>query len=500
MSVAVSHPSMLLAENSVAECLSASDGQRQNKGLPLNGAADFQYLGERQLKPPHDLSTGHQVEHRKAPSLANILTVASPADNGRVHLARSPSPDRDRTVSRQSSCSQEAQLSSGHSNANVVNLAEKSRAEHAMDFRVPKYQAAGSQYPRLPVSSRKHSLDSLMTAVQAVETAAADKYESPIDSKDHEYQAKLGNIIQLKNEMSNNLNHWPLTKQGTPVSACQNCLLDSLPLTAMEGLLQRSERLAEEARELLQLKQEREKEIRIFRPVTNGPANYTYLPRRMPLLPPPHEMLTQQDEYQKTTDLSYNRVSTSVSGPGHVQYRRTSYNSYLMPRSGPGGFPTSAGGESYYGRTVRTMPSIPKERRPQNSHDKGLVHSSFKIQKPDKPNMPNIPVNKGSTPGMLPGDKTKNSFGTMECVHCARKDTPEWRRGPYGNRTVCNACGLFYGKLVRRFGLQKANLTMHYRRNSLPEDRRVPSQFSVPASFIKKLQYDSSLNQDFSAL
>ncbi|KAG9230967.1 hypothetical protein BJ875DRAFT_342507, partial [Amylocarpus encephaloides] len=36
------------------------------------------------------------------------------------------------------------------------------------------------------------------------------------------------------------------------------------------------------------------------------------------------------------------------------------------------------------------------------------------------------------------------------CHSCNRAETPEWRRGPDGARTLCNACGLHYAKLTRR--------------------------------------------------
>lgn len=38
----------------------------------------------------------------------------------------------------------------------------------------------------------------------------------------------------------------------------------------------------------------------------------------------------------------------------------------------------------------------------------------------------------------------------MECFGCGTTDTPEWRKGPIGPRTLCNACGLVYAKIVRR--------------------------------------------------
>ncbi|EXJ75955.1 uncharacterized protein A1O5_00463 [Cladophialophora psammophila CBS 110553] len=42
------------------------------------------------------------------------------------------------------------------------------------------------------------------------------------------------------------------------------------------------------------------------------------------------------------------------------------------------------------------------------------------------------------------------------CHSCNRAETPEWRRGPDGARTLCNACGLHYAKLTRKLGINKA--------------------------------------------
>ena len=42
------------------------------------------------------------------------------------------------------------------------------------------------------------------------------------------------------------------------------------------------------------------------------------------------------------------------------------------------------------------------------------------------------------------------------CHSCNRAETPEWRRGPDGARTLCNACGLHYAKLTRKMGAHKA--------------------------------------------
>ncbi|MCB1180932.1 MAG: GATA zinc finger domain-containing protein [Chlamydiia bacterium] len=36
-----------------------------------------------------------------------------------------------------------------------------------------------------------------------------------------------------------------------------------------------------------------------------------------------------------------------------------------------------------------------------------------------------------------------------QCSHCGVTESPEWRRGPLGRRTLCNACGLLYANRVK---------------------------------------------------
>jgi PAS domain S-box-containing protein len=46
--------------------------------------------------------------------------------------------------------------------------------------------------------------------------------------------------------------------------------------------------------------------------------------------------------------------------------------------------------------------------------------------------------------------KRKKGTGPMEkaCTNCGTRNTPEWRRGPSGNRDLCNSCGLRWAKQV----------------------------------------------------
>ena len=56
--------------------------------------------------------------------------------------------------------------------------------------------------------------------------------------------------------------------------------------------------------------------------------------------------------------------------------------------------------------------------------------------------------------GGFAGGETKKRRGRAappgRCHSCNRAETPEWRRGPDGARTLCNACGLHYAKLTRK--------------------------------------------------
>ncbi|KAL8465961.1 hypothetical protein ACS0TY_035170 [Phlomoides rotata] len=57
---------------------------------------------------------------------------------------------------------------------------------------------------------------------------------------------------------------------------------------------------------------------------------------------------------------------------------------------------------------------------------------------------PNMEPSKKRDPAETPGRK---------CLHCASEKTPQWRTGPMGPKTLCNACGVRYksGRLVPEY-------------------------------------------------
>ncbi|KAI9472070.1 MAG: hypothetical protein EXX96DRAFT_611344 [Benjaminiella poitrasii] len=55
--------------------------------------------------------------------------------------------------------------------------------------------------------------------------------------------------------------------------------------------------------------------------------------------------------------------------------------------------------------------------------------------------------------------RNRRSMLGQKCHSCNTTETPEWRRGPDGARTLCNACGLHYSKLLKKgsIGVQTHN-------------------------------------------
>ncbi|GAV49426.1 hypothetical protein ZYGR_0P00690 [Zygosaccharomyces rouxii] len=68
----------------------------------------------------------------------------------------------------------------------------------------------------------------------------------------------------------------------------------------------------------------------------------------------------------------------------------------------------------------------------------------------------------------------KNRNAHMRCLHCSSTETPEWRKGPSGPTTLCNACGLFYKKLIKKFGEEVATSIMKSRQTEDPQNRKIP--------------------------
>ncbi|BAO38729.1 zinc finger DNA binding domain [Kluyveromyces marxianus] len=70
--------------------------------------------------------------------------------------------------------------------------------------------------------------------------------------------------------------------------------------------------------------------------------------------------------------------------------------------------------------------------------------------------------------------------GPKYCVHCECLETIEWRNGPWGKSTLCNACGLWYRKLRGTFSPEQSCLIMEDKRiNSDKNDRKESLKFDM---------------------
>ncbi|KAI3787450.1 hypothetical protein L1987_41925 [Smallanthus sonchifolius] len=58
-----------------------------------------------------------------------------------------------------------------------------------------------------------------------------------------------------------------------------------------------------------------------------------------------------------------------------------------------------------------------------------------------------------SPPTSSSSDKSSEAGLVRRCTHCASEKTPQWRTGPLGPKTLCNACGVGYksGMLVPEY-------------------------------------------------
>ncbi|KAK5779255.1 Gat2p PWA37_004121 [Arxiozyma heterogenica] len=94
-----------------------------------------------------------------------------------------------------------------------------------------------------------------------------------------------------------------------------------------------------------------------------------------------------------------------------------------------------------------------------------------------------------------------SSSSNKKCFQCQETNTPEWRLGPYGSRSLCNACGLYYRRLIQRYDLKQANLIMRFNRFIQPTNvRQVPSHIEIPHDIIKQFDMDPTLDNNYNTI
>uniref|UniRef100_A0A7N0SZ30 GATA transcription factor n=1 Tax=Kalanchoe fedtschenkoi TaxID=63787 RepID=A0A7N0SZ30_KALFE len=104
----------------------------------------------------------------------------------------------------------------------------------------------------------------------------------------------------------------------------------------------------------------------------------------------------------------------------------------------------------------RSHSSIPSAARSKRSRQRTWKASTSLISSSPAPQMDRSRTK--SKQGMnsmseFVDESSSSSSGVRRCSHCASEKTPQWRTGPMGPKTLCNACGVRYksGRLVPEY-------------------------------------------------
>jgi hypothetical protein len=90
--------------------------------------------------------------------------------------------------------------------------------------------------------------------------------------------------------------------------------------------------------------------------------------------------------------------------------------------------------------------------------ESGTAAPAFPAKKPSKPakkkeaSTPSLPNNNAAAAAAAAASAAAAGEG-RRCLHCETDKTPQWRTGPLGPKTLCNACGVRYksGRLVPEY-------------------------------------------------
>uniref|UniRef100_A0ACD5VV55 Uncharacterized protein n=1 Tax=Avena sativa TaxID=4498 RepID=A0ACD5VV55_AVESA len=87
--------------------------------------------------------------------------------------------------------------------------------------------------------------------------------------------------------------------------------------------------------------------------------------------------------------------------------------------------------------------------------ESGVSAQAFHVKRPSKPaKKKEVPPHaQPVSPPAAPSGVTAAANEGRRCLHCETDKTPQWRTGPMGPKTLCNACGVRYksGRLVPEY-------------------------------------------------
>jgi hypothetical protein len=85
--------------------------------------------------------------------------------------------------------------------------------------------------------------------------------------------------------------------------------------------------------------------------------------------------------------------------------------------------------------------------------ESGVSAQAFHVKKPSKPAKKKEAPSPHAQPASPPSGVAAAANEGRRCLHCETDKTPQWRTGPMGPKTLCNACGVRYksGRLVPEY-------------------------------------------------
>ncbi len=92
-----------------------------------------------------------------------------------------------------------------------------------------------------------------------------------------------------------------------------------------------------------------------------------------------------------------------------------------------------------------TTPEIPIQTDKTSTKVKNSTEKHFKSISSAAKNKHKTPLTEDSSSPKRRGRKPLDK-SNFKCTECQKTKTPEWRKGPMGRNTLCNACGLAWAK------------------------------------------------------
>ncbi|CAH8330352.1 unnamed protein product [Eruca vesicaria subsp. sativa] len=169
--------------------------------------------------------------------------------------------------------------------------------------------------------------------------------------------------------------------------------------------------------------------------------------------PPPHNPNFHHHHYPSSADHSFlHDICVPSDDAAHLEWLSQFVDDSFtdFPANPLGGTMTSV-------KTETSFPGKPRSKRsrvpaayagtwaPMSESDQ-QVHVPGKLK-------PKKEQSSGGGGGRNYHQSTTEEGGMRRCTHCASEKTPQWRTGPLGPKTLCNACGVRFksGRLVPEY-------------------------------------------------